>query len=72
MDFWTENSALPKYAYKTLGLLNAKTLRLLVVFATADMSAQYFGWQDHLFSGGGKKAPDRHESKRALAGGLKT
>lgn len=31
--------------------LSAETLRMLVVFTMADMSDQYFGWQDHLFGG---------------------
>ena len=31
--------------------LSAETLRMLVVFTMADMSDQYFGWQDRLFGG---------------------
>lgn len=35
--------------------LNAETLRMLVVFTMADISDQYFGWQDQLFGGGGEQ-----------------
>lgn len=33
--------------------LSAETLRMLLVFTMADISDQYFGWQDELFGGGG-------------------
>jgi hypothetical protein len=35
--------------------LNSETLRMLVVFTMADISDQYFGWQDTLFGGGGQE-----------------
>jgi len=31
--------------------LSSETLRMLIVFTMADMSDQYFGWQDRLFGG---------------------
>eukprot|EP00527_Entomoneis_sp_CCMP2396_P007748 CAMPEP_0198144460 /NCGR_PEP_ID=MMETSP1443-20131203/16032_1 /TAXON_ID=186043 /ORGANISM="Entomoneis sp., Strain CCMP2396" /LENGTH=273 /DNA_ID=CAMNT_0043807861 /DNA_START=596 /DNA_END=1417 /DNA_ORIENTATION=- len=35
--------------------LSPETLRMLVVFTMADVADQYFGWQDQLFGGGGKR-----------------
>ena len=35
--------------------LSPSVLRLLVVFTMADVSDQYFGWQDELFGGGGQQ-----------------
>jgi hypothetical protein len=57
--------------------LSADVLRMLLVFTMADLSDQYFGWQDSLWGGGGEAGSmvipgmdfaDRHDSKSLWPG----
>jgi hypothetical protein len=60
--------------------LSAEVLRMLLVFTMADISDQYFGWQDKLWGGGGEAGnmvipgmdfTEKHDSKALWPGDSK-